>query len=208
MVGELKTPKSRRTLALTVPAASGLSRSVREAILSKLEGLSEYDIRRPLTPTGTNLLGLIKHLSIIEARYFGETFGRPFPEHVRWWVEDDDENAGMWATEGESRAEVVGWYQRASAHADATIDALALDSPGRVPWWTFNFGVPLFNVLVHVISETNRHAGHADIVREQLDGPAGIAVDNPNLPKHDAAWWENYRARVERAARVADPEKP
>jgi uncharacterized damage-inducible protein DinB len=183
-------------------------RSVREAMLSKLEGLSEYDVRRPLTPTGTNLLGLIKHLSIVEARYFGETFGRPFPEHERWWAEDEDENVGMWATEGESRAEVIGWYQRASAHADATIDALALDSFGRVPWWTFPPSVPLFNILVHVISETNRHAGHADILREQLDGPAKIATDNPNLPKHDAAWWENYRARAEQAARAAKPDKP
>jgi hypothetical protein len=53
-------------------------RSAREALLWKLEGRSEYDIRRPLTPTGTNLLGLVKHLSIVEAWYFGETFGRPF----------------------------------------------------------------------------------------------------------------------------------
>lgn len=180
-------------------------RSVREAMLSKLEGLSEYDIRRPLTPTGTNLLGLIKHLSIVEARYFGETFGRPFPGDARWWVEDDQENAGMWATEGESRAEVIGWYQRAAAHADATIDALALDSFGRVPWWTFPTSVPLFNILVHVISETNRHAGHADILREQLDGVAQIATDNPNLPEHDRAWWESYRARVAHAARASAP---
>jgi hypothetical protein len=64
--------------------------------------------------------------------------------------------------------------------------------------------VPLVNILVHVISETNRHAGHADILREQLDG-AKIATDNPNLPKHSAAWWENYRARVEQAARAAGP---
>jgi Protein of unknown function (DUF664) len=180
-------------------------RSVREAMLSKLEGLSEYDIRRPLTPTGTNLLGLIKHLSIIEARYFGETFGRPFPEHVRWWDEDDNDNTGMWATKDESRAEIIGWYQRAAAHADATIDALALDASGRVPWWPWPPGAVLFNILVHVISETNRHAGHADILREQLDGAAAIAADNPNLPKHNADWWESYYARVERAARAAEP---
>jgi len=66
----------------------------------------------------------------------------------------------------------------------------------------------LFNILVHVLMETNRHAGHADILREQLDGPAGIALDNPNLPKHDAAWWENYRDRVERAAKAAGPDTP
>ena len=113
----------------------------------------------------------------------------------------------MWATEDESRAEVIDCYRRAWAHADATIDALDLDSPGRVPWWTFIPSVPLFNILVHVISETNRHAGHADILREQLDGPAKIAADNPNLPKHDADWWVSYRARVERAARAAEPDK-
>lgn len=183
-------------------------RSVREAMLSKLEGLSEYDIRRPLTPTGTNLLGLVKHLSIVEARYFGETFGRPFPEYLRWWNEDAEENASMWATEDESRAEIADCYRRAWAHADATIDALALDSPGRVSWWTWIPGVVLFNILVHVLTETNRHAGHADILREQMDGAARIGADNPNLPKHDAAWWENYRARVERAARAAEPDKP
>jgi Protein of unknown function (DUF664) len=181
-------------------------RSVREAVLSKLEGLSEYDVRRPLTPTGTNLLGLVKHLSIVEALYFGDTFGRPIPEHLRWW-DSVDGNASMWATEAESRAEIVGYYRRAWAHADATIDALALDSPGRVPWWTSPPSVPLFNILVRVLEETNRHAGHADILREQLDGPARIATDNPNLPNHDAAWWENYRARVERAATAARPDE-
>ena len=107
----------------------------------------------------------------------------------------------------ESRAEIVGCYRRAWAHADATIDALALDSPGRVPWWTSPPSVPLFNILVRVLEETNRHVGHADILREQLDGPARIATDNPNLPNHDAAWWENYRARVERAATAARPDE-
>jgi Protein of unknown function (DUF664) len=183
-------------------------RSVREAMLAKLEGLSEYDIRRPLTPTATNLLGLIKHLSIVEARYFGESFGRPFPEHLPWWDEDAEGNADMWATEDESRAEIIGWYRRAWAHADATIDVLALDAPGRVSWWTWSPGVVLFNILVHVISDTNRHAGHADILREQLDGAAAIAADNPNLPQHDATWWESYYARVERAARTAEPDRP
>jgi hypothetical protein len=183
-------------------------RAVREAMLSKLDGLSEYDIRRPLTPTGTNLLGLVKHLSVIEALYFGETFGRPVPEHLRWWDEDVEGNATMWAAEDESRAEIVDGYRRAWAHADATIDALDLDAPGRVSWWTWIPGVVLFNILVHVLTETNRHAGHADILREQLDGAARIAADNPNLPKHDAAWWESHRARVEQAARAAAPDQP
>lgn len=108
-------------------------RSVRKALLWKLDGLSEYDIRRPLTPTGRNLLGLVKHLSIVEARYFGETFGRPFPEHLPWWDDDAEPDADSWATEDETRARIIDCYRRVWEHADATIDALGLDAPGRVP---------------------------------------------------------------------------
>jgi hypothetical protein len=77
---------------------------VRETMLWKLDGLSEYDARRPLTSTGTNLLGLIKHVTIAEARYFGTVFGRPFPERLPWWDDDADFGADMWATDAESRA--------------------------------------------------------------------------------------------------------
>jgi hypothetical protein len=87
-------------------------RDVRETMLWKLDGLGEYDARRPLTSTGTNLLGLIKHLSITEARYFGDVFGRPFPERLPWWDDDADRGADMWATEDESRVEVVDRYRR------------------------------------------------------------------------------------------------
>jgi hypothetical protein len=93
-------------------------------------------------------------------------------------------------------------------HADATIDALDLDAPGRVPWWTRSPDVVLFNILVHMLTETSRHAGHADILREQVDGVAGTQAEGSNLPEHDTDWWENYRARVERAARAAEPDKP
>lgn len=93
-------------------------------------------------------------------------------------------------------------------HADATIGALALDAPGRVPWWTCSPDVVLFNILVHMLTETNRHAGHADILREQLDGAAGAEAEYSNLPEHDTDWWDNYRVRVERAARAAEPDKP
>src|ERR1039457_1210819 len=102
----------------------------RATMLWKLEGLGEYDVRRPLTPTGTNLLGLIKHLSITEAWYFGEVFGRPFPERLPWWDEDADSGADMWATEDESRAEIVDRYRRVWEHSDATIAALDIDAPG------------------------------------------------------------------------------
>src|ERR1043165_4150724 len=99
----------------------------REALLWKLEGLSEYDARRPLVPTGTNLLGLVKHVASVETGYFGETFGRPFDEPLPWFDDDAEPNADMWATAEESREQIVGLYHRAWAHSDATIDALALD---------------------------------------------------------------------------------
>ncbi len=182
-------------------------RGVREALLWKLDGLSEYDIRRPLTPTGTNLLGLVKHLSMVESWYFGKTFDRPFPEHLPWWDDDAPINADAWATEHETRQEIVERYRRVTAHADATIDDLALDSPGHVPWWP-RPKVTLHTMLVHVLAETNRHAGHADILREHLDGQAGMNPGFTNLPEQDAKWWEDYRARIEQAARKAQAPAP
>ena len=63
--------------------------------------------------------------------------------------------------------------------------------------------VTLHQILVHMIAETDRHAGHADIVRELIDGAAGLRVDNDNLPAEDEAWWATYRDRLEQAARDA-----
>jgi hypothetical protein len=175
-------------------------RHIRETMLWKLDGLSEYDVRRPLTATGTNLLGLVKHLSITEARYFGEVFDRPFPEPLPRWDAADD-GTDMWASEHETRAEIIDRYRRVWAHSDATIAALAIDSPGHVPWWP-RPNVKLFNILVHVLSETSRHAGHADILREQLDGSTGAAAEYAHL-EPDRATWAARRATIERAARAA-----
>jgi uncharacterized damage-inducible protein DinB len=178
--------------------------AAREALLWKLQGLSEYQVRRPMVPTGTNLLGLVKHVSSVEAGYFGATFGRPFAEPLPWFDEDAEPNADMWATAEESREQIVGLYHRVWAHSDATIDALPLDATGQVPWWPQDRSeVTLHRILVHMIAETHRHAGHADIVRELIDGSAGLRQDNDNLAPGDRAWWENYRSRLERVAQEA-----
>lgn len=177
--------------------------AAREALLWKLDGLSEYDVRRPLTPTGTNLLGLVKHVGSVSAEYFGSVFERPFPEPLPWYAEGAEENADMWATPEESREQIVGLYQRVWQHADATIAALDLDSPGHVPWWGERSAVTLQQILVHMVAEINRHAGHADIVREQIDESVGRSEHVSNLPDHDAAWWKAYRDRLEEAARTA-----
>jgi hypothetical protein len=179
--------------------------SGRDALVWKLDGLGEYDVRRPLTPTGTNLLGLLKHLSYVEMGYFGPTFGRPVPEVEPWLADDLEANADMWATADESRKEIVALYHRAWAVTDATIGALPLEAAGAVPWWQPERRVvTLHRVLVHVIAETHRHAGHADIVRELVDGASGLRADSDNLPPGvDGSWWENYRNRLETVATEA-----
>ncbi|MFH8294649.1 DinB family protein [Streptomyces sp. NPDC018059] len=176
-------------------------RQMREVMLWKVDGLGEYDIRRPLTVTGTNLLGLVKHLSVWESRYFGEVFDRPFPEPLPRWDDVGERGADLWATEHETREEVIGRYRRVWEHSDATIAVLTLDSPGFVPWWP-RPDVQLFNVLTHMLTETGRHVGHADILRELLDGSTGTAAEYA-APPHDAAFWEAHCARIERAAAAA-----
>ena len=176
----------------------------RDAVLWKLDGLSEYDVRRPMTRTGTNLLGLVKHLASVEVGYFGDTFGRPFDMPLPWWDDDAETNADMWATADESREHIVDFYRRACVHADATIDALPLDAIGQVPWWPEGRReVTLHRVLVHVIAETDRHAGHADILRELIDGAAGLRLGRDNMPNEDDAWWAAYVEKLERVARQA-----
>jgi len=173
----------------------------RDAIVWKLDGLSEYDARRPLTPTGTNLLGIIKHLASIEFGYFGDTFGRPSGESLPWFSPDAEPNADMWATPDESREQIVDMYRRSWAHAAGTFEALELETEGSVPWWTPGNSPTLHHIAVHMIAETHRHAGHADIVRELIDGSAGIAADDSNLPPVGEDFWPAYRERVEAAAR-------
>ncbi len=178
--------------------------TAREALLWKLDGLSEYDIRRPMVPTGTNLLGLIKHLASVELGYLGDTFGRPSGEPLPWLENDAEPNADMWATTDESREMIVGLYHRAWAYSDATIDTLPLDAIGHVSWWPDDRSeVTLHRILLHMIAETDRHSGHADIVRELIDGAVGLRDGNDNMAPGDRAWWESYRSRLEDVAQEA-----
>ncbi len=173
----------------------------RDALVWKLDGLSEYDVRRPMTPTGTNLLGLVKHLASVELGYFGETFGRPSGIELPWWTDDADPNDDLFATPDESREWVVDLYRRAWAHAEVTFAENDLDSVGHVEHWG-NEAVTLHQILVHVATETHRHAGQADILRETIDGAAGFLPTDSNLPD-DGYDWVAHRAKVEEAARAA-----
>jgi uncharacterized damage-inducible protein DinB len=177
-------------------------RTARDTLLWKLDGLSEYDLRRPLTPTATNLLGMVKHITGCEIGYFADTFGRPFPDTPDWLYDEDAEpNVDMWARADEPSAEIIDRYRRACAHGDETITQLDLDSVGKVPHWPGERGiVTLHTILVHMLAETNRHSGHADIVRELIDGETGLRIGVSNLPEQDAVWWTDYHDKVEQAA--------
>jgi hypothetical protein len=177
-------------------------RAAREALVWKLDGLSEYDIRRPLTPTGTNLLGLVKHNAISDARYFGEVFQRPFPDRLPRWNDQAAIGVEHWATEHETRDQIVDLYGRVWIHSDATIERLDLGALGYVPWW--HEEVPLFNVMAARLVDAVRHVGHADILREQLDGAVGLNAESPPLHGFDRDYWVDRRALIERAARAAD----
>ena len=175
----------------------GKLRESRAVILSKVEGLAEYDLRRPLVPSGTNLLGLVKHLAGLEYAYLGDCLGRPAPETMSW-NEDGSvwEGADMWATPEETSEYLVGLYRRACAHADQTIDELDLSAPAEVPHWpeggrhtTLSF------LLIRMVAETAQHAGHADIVRELIDGKGGADAD-----MLDDSGWQTYLATVHAAA--------
>ncbi|AYG02566.1 DinB family protein [Gryllotalpicola protaetiae] len=169
----------------------------REALVWKVEGLSERQARWPMTPTGTNLLGLVKHVAGVEYGYFGEVFGRPATDPLLSDFDAAEDNDDFWATPDESIADVIAFYQRAWVHADATIDALSLGDVGFVSWWPADKQRPtLHRVLVHHLQELARHAGHADILRELVDSRVGINPRLSNLPDHDDAWWAAYTEKL------------
>lgn len=131
--------------------------------------------------------------------YFGECFGRPLDEQIPWFADDAEPNADMWATAAESRAFILDFWERAWAHADATISELPLGATATVPWWTEGRREPsLHLLLVHMTTEVHRHAGHADILREHIDGSAGLRAGNDNMGEVD---WPSYRERLEGVAR-------
>jgi hypothetical protein len=133
---------------------------LRNAIANKAADVPEPQVRTPGVPSGTNLLGLVRHLTFVERFYFlgeeindwGQTM-RPSPE--------DTIESGLAA------------YRQAIIRANQVIDACpdlthpAPRPPRRGPAPTMRW------TLVHMIEETARHAGHADIIREQLDGSTG-----------------------------------
>ncbi|WGL52521.1 DinB family protein [Nocardioides sp. BP30] len=177
-------------------------RTAREAVLWKTEGLSERDLRLPRTGTGTSLIGIVKHCLNVEAGYFGVTFGRTPPmsaELVPLAAYDEDPQVDWYATEEDSAAELIDLYRRVGAYVEATLDELPFDTVGRVPWWPPERAeIALSQLVAYVLADIARHAGQADILREQIDGAAGLSETHTNLPA-DADW----PAYVEKLSAIA-----
>jgi hypothetical protein len=187
-----------------VTAPSGVSADLqrylqdgRDAMMRALDGLSEYDARRPMTPTGTNLLGLVKHLAGVELGYLSASVGRPSPTLP--WDEDGSvwEGGDMWARAEEGREWVVALYHDAWERSDAAIAELPLDHPAEPSWWPEDRRRTTFgHLLVRVVAETAQHAGHADILRETIDGQAGRDHDAIGDEDH----WTRFVGQVQAAA--------
>lgn len=144
----------------------------RDVVLWKLEGLDDEALRRPMTPSGTSLLALVKHLATVEYGWFCETFRR---ESEPFWF--DTETEDMTVPPDESTADILAFYARARAAADRAIQEIDLEDTGTS--WSGRT-VTMRWVLIHMIEETARHAGHIDIVRELIDGTTG---DHREIPE-------------------------
>jgi hypothetical protein len=136
----------------------------RECVVKKTEGLTEEQLRRVLVESGTTLLGLVHHLTLAERYWFGY--------HVAGRESDDPGDIGIDVPAGRSAEEVVADYLATIAAGDAAIRSVGdLGAPVAIPVdGTFH---SVRWVVAHMTGETARHAGHADILREQIDGTTG-----------------------------------
>jgi uncharacterized damage-inducible protein DinB len=136
----------------------------RESVLKKTEGLDDEQLRRVLVDTGTNLLGLVQHLAQAERNWFG--YYLTGAECVR------GHGSGMRVPRERSTEELLDDYRAAIAETDAAIRAIG-DPEARLARLVAGKRMTMRWLIAHMTSETARHAGHADILREQIDGTTG-----------------------------------
>jgi uncharacterized damage-inducible protein DinB len=139
----------------------------RDAVRWKLQGLDDEQLRRRMTPSGTHLLGLVKHLATVEYGWFCLPFGRE--SKAQPWDPKDPE-FDMRVEPGETAADIIAFYRQACVDADAVINAVDIEELG-VSWEGED--VTMRWILIHMIEETARHAGHMDLMRELIDGRTG-----------------------------------
>lgn len=199
MIEDLTDPKATLQLYL---------QRVRQALLWKLEGLSERDLRLPRTSSGLNLAGIVKHCANVEIGYFGPTFDRPWPTpedacYVALEEYDDDPQADWYLPTTVTTTDLVDFYRRVWEFADRTIEELPLDAVGSPPWWGGK-QVTLLHMLIRVTEDLGRHAGQADILREGIDGAIGLNQQTPSIPGDDEIDWSQYLAKLTAIAESFD----
>ena len=143
----------------------------REGLIRKVQGLDDATARKAPTASSLSLLGLVKHCAVWERRWFQVVMGgREFPGE---WptVEDVPEDADLMVGEDDTVTGIVAFYRQQIDLSRAVAASMDLDSPCARPDL---IECNVRYVLFHMIEETARHAGHADIIRETLDGSRGI----------------------------------
>jgi uncharacterized damage-inducible protein DinB len=177
----MTTPQPALPPVADRPDSTGSERPVLEAFLdfhrqvlvSKVDGISDNEARRRRVPSRTTLAGLIKHMIGVERGWFQEVLGGRNPEDIDANVGGGDES---WAVaENETVSSLIKEYEQTCEQSRQTAARFALDDAVPEP----DMGqVSLRWIYVHMIEETARHVGHADILREQTDGAAGIDGDS------------------------------
>ena len=161
-----------QTTADEVTTLKGMLDMQRSILLWKLEGLSEQDAQRSFVTSGTSLLGIVQHMAWVEQWWFLEFIGGEKPDYP--WSEEDPD-ADFRIESGQTITSVAQRYADAVALADAIIaGAPNLDVTGTLPNDNSDRAERSLRwVLVHMIEETARHAGHMDIIRELIDDATG-----------------------------------
>lgn len=140
----------------------------RKTLLEICEGLTEEELRRPMVPSGTSLLGLVKHLVYVERGWFQESVAN---EPFEYPFDIDDRDVDFRIEECETSQEIFDLYRRACERSRRALEEASLDDLVQNPERSRDYNVRW--VVVHMIEETARHVGHADILREQTDGRTG-----------------------------------
>ncbi len=160
----------------------GFLNNQRAALAWKVHGLPLEEVKRPMVESGTSLLGVARHLACVELFWFGDVIARGDYEvpgdMAGWWrnvtemwESGKDEDADFRIGEDETVDQILEYYETAVGISNEIIGRMELDHVDA------ERGVSLRWVMVHMIEETARHAGHADIIREQLDGFTGHLPD-------------------------------
>lgn len=140
----------------------------RALLLALCEGLSEEELRRPMVASGTCLLGLVKHLSLVERWWFQENVGNE-PHDFEFDAADPD--ADFRIEDGETAEQIFGMYRASCTKSREVLAGVTLDDLIQGSKRSRDYNVRW--VVVHMIEETARHVGHLDLIREQLDGATG-----------------------------------